>query len=787
MLSYICILNFKLKNIKIMKMLKQVLFLSLLFLQTGNLTAQKNTYNIIPQPAYLKPAAGQFIFDRDTRLFLDKNVGEEAAQAFFILAERLKTAGGMELTTTSVEKTNTIVCKLSKQLPQAESYRLTVGRNKVTVEAREPAGFFYAAQTIRQMLPPAIESKTWQKEVKWAIACCRIEDTPKYNYRGMHLDVCRNFSPKEEVMHYLDQLALLKINTFHWHLTDDQGWRIEIKKYPRLTEIGGFRNRTVIGHYNDQPRRWDNTRKGGFYTQQDIRDVIEYARQRHINILPEIEMPGHAVAALTAYPQYSCSGGAFEVEGLWGVFNDVYCTREETFGFLEDILDEVADLFPYQYIHIGGDECPKLRWSRCHACQERMKAEGLKDEHELQSYFIKRIGRFLETKNKKFVGWDEILEGGLAANATVMSWRGTEGGIAAARLGHDVIMVPSSALYLDYYQSQLVGEPVAIGGYVPLQTVYDYNPTPDELTASEAKHIWGVQANVWTEYMDNQNHREYMIFPRIAALAEIAWLANEKKDFADFKRRLPVLFRRYDRMGINYSRAFYNVTGEAAVRNGQLELALQSVDPSVEIRYTTDGAEVSPQSPLYTAPIRLGERPVTINALPLKDGNALSPPYIQSFIANKAAGQKIILSDEPAEKYKGKGSLTLTDCLQARYPLLGSEWLGYSGKDVEVIVEFDKPVSVTKITVGSTHQPGQWIYAPKSVECLISEDGKTFQSVGKVSCEEILKTSTKAIIETNAPAVKQLKTVVRNFGIIPEGEQGGGHLAWLFLDEISVE
>jgi hexosaminidase len=770
-----------------MKTIQQIIFILIILLQTQSLFSQTNNYNVIPEPLQLKPASGQFTFNQETRLFLDKNLNEETVQAFFVLAEHLKTAGGIDLKTTSTEKSNTIVCKLNKQLPQKESYKLAVDKNKITIEAREPAGFFYASQTIRQLLPPEIESKNLQSNVKWTVSCCQIEDTPCYQYRGMHLDVCRNFAPKEEVMHYIDQLAFLKINTFHWHLTDDQGWRIEIKKYPRLTEIGGFRNRTVIGHYNDQPRRWDNTRKGGFYTQQDIREVIDYAQKRFINILPEIEMPGHAVAALTAYPQFSCSGGPFEVEGLWGVFNDVYCTREETFDFLEDILDEVTGLFPYQYIHIGGDECPKLRWTRCHACQERMKAEGLKNEHELQSYFIKRIGRFLGTKGKRLIGWDEILEGGLASDATVMSWRGTEGGIAAARLGHDVIMTPSTALYLDYYQSQLPSEPLAIGGYVPLQTVYEYNPTPDELTPSEAKHIWGVQANVWAEYLPDKNQREYMIFPRIAALAENAWLPQKKKNYADFKRRLPSLFQRYNIMGINYSKAFYDVTGNTNVRNGKLELTLQTVDPKIEIRYTTDNSNVNEQSPLYSSPIRLGQTPVTVNAIPIENGKIVRKPYSQSFIANKAAGQKVILSSEPAEKYKGKGGLTLIDCIQARYPLLGSEWLGYSGKDVDVIIEFDEPVTVTKITVGSTHQPGQWIYAPKSVECFVSEDGNTFHNIGKVQHEAILKTKSKAILETVPLTIKKIKAEVRNFGIIPEGEQGGGNAAWLFLDEIKVE
>ncbi|MDR0864148.1 MAG: family 20 glycosylhydrolase [Candidatus Symbiothrix sp.] len=764
-------------------------FFTLIFLlSTLIVFGQKNEYNVIPQPVQLKPDAGQFTFNNQTSLFLDKGVNKEVSNAFFILAEHLKTAGGIDLQTTTTGKANGIVCKINNQLPKSESYKLQIEKDKIIVEAREPIGFFYAAQTLRQLLPSEIESQTKQANVKWTVPCCQIEDTPQYAYRGMHLDVCRNFSPKEEVMLYIDQLAFLKLNTFHWHLTDDQGWRIEIKKYPRLTEVGGFRNRTVIGHYNDKPRRWDDTRVGGFYTQEEIKEVIAYAQKRFINIIPEIELPGHAVAALTAYPQFSCSGGPFQVEGLWGIFNDVYCTREETFGFLEDILDEVADLFPSEYIHIGGDECPKLRWERCNACQERMKAEGLKNEHELQSYFVNRIGKFLSTKGKKFIGWDEILEGGnLAHDAIVMSWRGTEGGIAAARLGHDVIMTPSAAVYLDYYQSQLPSEPLAIGGYVPIQTVYNFNPTPAELTPAEAKHIWGVQANVWTEYMPNANQRQYMIFPRIAALAENAWLPAEKKNYTDFEHRLPSLLKHYNVMGINYSKAFYNITGAPSIQKGKLELALQTADPKAKIHYTTDGSPANTQSPLYTTPGVLGKTPVTLNAIPVENGGILSAPYSQSFIVNKAAGQKVTLSTEPTEKYKGKGVLTLTDCILARYPLMGSEWLGFLGKDVDVLIEFEQPVSVHKLTTGSAEHPGQWIYAPKEVEYFISENGTAFQSIGKLEREDMLKNDSKAILEIPAVEIKKLKVAVKNYGIIPEGEQGAGNGSWLFLDEIVVE
>jgi hexosaminidase len=540
-----------------MRTFKQITCILIILLQTQAMWSQKNEYNLIPQPRKLQPASGQFIFNSETGLFLDKGVQPEVADAFFILAERLKTAAGIELQTLSALGKNSIVCKLNPKLEKKESYRLTIEKNQITVEAREPVGFFYAAQTIRQLLPAAIESNEKQSNIQWKAPCCHIEDTPYYDYRGMHLDVCRHFSTKEEVMHYIDQLAFLKINTFHWHLTEDQGWRIEIKKYPLLTEVGGFRHRTVVGHNRNRPRQWDNTTVGGFYTQEEIKEVIAYAQKRFVNIIPEIEMPGHAVAALTAYPQFSCSGGPFEVEGRWGIFRDVYCTREETFEFLEGILDEVAALFPYEYIHIGGDECPKVRWSRCHACQERMKAEGLKNEDELQSYFIARIGKYLSAKGKKIIGWDEILEGGLTVkDATVMSWRGTDGGITAARAGHNVIMTPTTALYLDYYQSKRPDEPLAIGNYVPLKTVYDFNPTPDVLTPAQAKYIWGVQANVWTEYMPNQKQREYMIFPRILALAENAWIPQGRKNYPDFKRRLMALLRHYDVMGVNYFKGF---------------------------------------------------------------------------------------------------------------------------------------------------------------------------------------------------------------------------------------
>jgi hexosaminidase len=393
------------------------------------------------------------------------------------------------------------------------------------------------------------------------VPSCEITDEPRFAYRGMHLDVGRHLFPVEYIKRYIDMIALHKMNTFHWHLTEDQGWRIEIKKYPKLTEVGAFRKETIVGHAGKKPAVYDGKPYGGFYTQEDIRDIVAYAKSKFITVIPEIEMPGHSLAALAAYPELSCTGGPFEVGTKWGVFDNVYCAgKEETFKFLEDVLTEVIALFPSQYIHIGGDECPKTKWAKCPLCQQRIRQEGLKDEKELQSYFIRRIEKFLISKGKRLIGWDEILEGGLAPEATVMSWRGTAGGIEAAKQGHDVIMSPNKYVYLDYYQCEPEGQPLAIGGYLPLELVYSFNPQFSELNANEQKHILGLQGNVWSEYLSTPQYMEYMTYPRMFAISEIGWTPASKKDFEDFLARFEVQRKRYDKLGINYFKGDYRNT-----------------------------------------------------------------------------------------------------------------------------------------------------------------------------------------------------------------------------------
>ncbi|MDR0711533.1 MAG: beta-N-acetylhexosaminidase [Prevotellaceae bacterium] len=544
-------------------MIKKILLFGCAVLCTANLFAQRaKAVNIIPLPEKYTLQSGEFVVNAQTKIVLNANGNAQAQYAVERLNEQLKAAAGFSLpVATSGAGANTITCTLNPNLKNDEAYKLSVTKSAIRVEAKTPRGIFYAMQTIRQLLPVQIESKQQVAGVKWTIPCIEVEDAPRYSYRGLHLDVSRHFMSKDEVMQYIDLLAYHKMNTFHWHLTEDQGWRIEIKQYPKLTEVGAYRNRTLKGAYvAADKRQWDNTRYGGFYTQDEVKEVLAYAEKRFVTVIPEIELPGHAVAALTAYPQYSCTGGPFEVEGLWGVFNDIFCPKEETFTFLENILTEVADLFPSEYIHIGGDEAPKTRWSRCHACQEKIKKEGLKDEHELQSYFVTRIEKFLATKGKKIIGWDEILEGGITPSATIMHWRswgGSDTVVAnAIRRGNKVIMTPSSHAYLDYYQANPKTEPHAIGGYLPIWKVYAYEPTLPGLTTEESKRVLGFQGNVWTEYMPNFGHVLYMAYPRAAAIAEVGWTPKAKRSYDDFQDRLIQLMTRYDVMGIRYNRTF---------------------------------------------------------------------------------------------------------------------------------------------------------------------------------------------------------------------------------------
>ncbi len=500
---------------------------------------------IIPQPAKLQIDIGEFILDSDCFLQFDGNNQEMLRIAEF-LNDFLKKRYDFQLKNNG--KGKPVQFKLAN-LPTLgdEGYKLKVDKNRIEISANTPAGIFYGLQTLKQLMPLSAKGD------KLAIPALEIEDQPRFTWRGNLLDVARHFFPVSFLKKYIDILASYKLNVLQLHLTDDQGWRIEIEKYPELTEISHWRDETIKGHASHS-NEYDGRGYGGFYTQTQIREIIRYAAERYITIIPEIEMPGHASAALAAFHNLGCTGGPYRVETTWGIFKDVFCAgNEETFEFLQNVLDEVMQMFPSEFIHIGGDEVLKDRWKECSKCQARIKEEGLNDEYELQSYFITRIDKYLTSKGRRLIGWDEILDGGLAPGATVMSWRGTEGGIRAAKMGHDVVMSPHSHLYFDYYQSEdRNNEPLAIGGFIPLERVYSYEPVPAELGDIEALHILGAQANLWTEYIPSTRQVEYMLLPRIAALAETVWTPNELKDFSDFEMRILIDYKRLEKQGINF-------------------------------------------------------------------------------------------------------------------------------------------------------------------------------------------------------------------------------------------
>jgi hexosaminidase len=504
--------------------------------------------NIIPKPTQMLVAKGEWTLGAKTKIGAPADA--KWTKVAEMLAGQINKASGYAVKTAKGKGDITFSLSSDTSLGE-EGYRLLVAPKGVTIQAQTAKGAFYGVQSLLQLLPVEIFSPAVVNNVKWKVPYVTIKDVPRYAYRGLMLDVGRHFMPLDFVKKYIDLIALHKQNQFHWHLTEDQGWRIEIKKYPELTTIGSKRKETMKGHYGDQ--KYDGKPYGGFYTQAEIKEVLQYAEDRFVNVIPEIELPGHALAALAAYPQLGNNPDKiYEVGTKWGVYDDVYMPREETFKFLEDVLTEVIDLFPSKYIHIGGDECPKTQWKESRFAQDLIKKENLKDEHGLQSYVIKRVDKFITSKGRRMIGWDEILEGGLSPNATVMSWRGTEGGIAAAKERHDVIMTPNNFVYLDHYQADAKTQPIAIGGFTDLAESYSYDPTPKELSAEEAKHILGVQGNVWTEYMKTPAYVEYMVWPRAIALAEVAWTPTDKKDFADFSKRMEIHKKRLDYLGVNY-------------------------------------------------------------------------------------------------------------------------------------------------------------------------------------------------------------------------------------------
>lgn len=758
-------------------MKKNIFYFFLLIFLTISFQNTKLQY-VIPQPVKVDLLAGSFELSNSTIISVNC---DEALLDAKIFNEYLNDLYGFELKIENYSKLNNNIIRLEKMLRTdipPNSYEITMNPNEINISGEE---IHYGLQSLKQLMFNKVG-------MSFIVPCVHIIDYPRYSYRGMHLDCARHFFPKEFVKKYIDILAMYKMNYFHWHLTDDQGWRIEIKKFPKLTEVGAWRKGILTGRYKDKSRETDTVQYGGYYTQEDIKEIVKYASDRHITVIPEIEMPGHALAALSAYPELSCTGDKLDAAREWGVFEDIFCPREETFKFLEDVLSEVVELFPGQYIHIGGDEAPKDRWQKCPNCQDLIKKEGLKDEAELQSYFIRRIEKFINSKGKSIIGWDEILEGGLAPNATVMSWRGIEGGIEAAKQNHNVIMTPVEYCYFDYYQGDPRTEPIAIGGYTTVEKVYSFEPTPKELTVEQQKYILGAQANVWTEYIIEPEKVEYMVFPRICALAEVLWTPSEKKNYIDFKYRLKKHFEILDLMKINYSKAIYGLSvkyKQAPDKNG-IVVEITAPFSNSEIYFTTNGSESDLKSQKYSDLIIL-KNSCLLKAAYFENGIKQGNAFIQEFKINKATGQKITLLNQPKKRYSLGGAFSLVDGVTGILPWSGRDWLGFLGDDLNAIIEFKKKTKISKVIIDVLSAEQNWIYLPKEIEIFISTDGVKYESVKKVDMDYIKNYERNVEINFDKVNAEFVKVVAKNFGKIPAGKPGEGTDAWLFVDEISIE
>lgn len=760
------------------------------FLLPSTAAGQTADFNIIPRPQQVKVSNdAPFTLSAKTVISLGTN-SQDMKRNANMLASYIEQATGIRPAVGKSKNGTAIVLTIDKTIANAEGYKLDADAKQIRIAGASAAGVFYGIQTLRKSLP-LVNGKA----SKVSIPAVHIADAPRFAYRGTHLDVSRHFVTADSVRQFIDMLALHNINRFHWHLTDDQGWRIEIKKYPLLTQIGSKRAQTVIGHNSG---KYDGKPYSGFYTQKQIRDIVKYAADRYITIVPEIDLPGHMQAALAAYPDMGCTGGPYEVWQKWGVSDNVLCAgNDKTLTFIDNVLKEITQLFPSKYIHVGGDECPKTQWQKCPKCQARIKAlnleakDGHSAEERLQSYIITHASNYLKSLGRNTIGWDEILEGGLAEGATVMSWRGESGGIAAAKQHHDVVMTPNSYLYFDYYQSlDKANEPLAIGGYLPLETVYSYEPMPKELTADEARHIIGVQANIWTEYMPTFKQMQYMALPRLAALSEVQWSQPALKDYTSFTNRLTEFTHMYDRLGYNYAKHLYNVAIHVDSDNKWREILIHMTTAGkAEIRYTLDGTEPTVNSTLYTGAIVL-QKSAKIRAAAFRDGKRSSVTS-QDISFNKATACPVELIQPTHKNYTYKGGATLTDGLLGDKGFGTGRWLGFSGNDLEAVIDLKQNTDVSSVSLNTCVDKGSWIFDARNIEVSVSADGKSFTKVASKSLPALEEQTPDNIYtyeltfpQTTTRYVKVTATSEHN---IPEWHGGKGKPAFLFVDEISVK
>ena len=749
------------------------------------LLAQK-PISIIPKPVFVQQHTGIFEIDEKTSVHFDTDQLElKDAVSFF--KQAIKSISGYELAENGDSKSIIQLILDTQSGIYPEGYNLVVEDNLITLKAGDKAGLVYGIQSLLQILPPVRTNAALE------IPCMTIDDYPRFKWRGMHLDVSRHFFGPEVIKEYIDLMASYKLNVFHWHLVDDTGWRIEIKKYPKLTSVGAWRvdYNHIPWSQRPQAKPGETPDYGGYYTQEQIKEIVEYAALRNITIVPEIEMPGHIASAIAAYPELSCNQKA-QLPLTGGDYTGIssnYCAgNDSVFDFLENILTEVIDLFPSTYIHIGGDEVNKTSWEKCERCQKRIHDEGLKDEHELQSYFIKRIEKFLLCKNRKLIGWDEILEGGLAPQATVMSWRGESGGVEAAKMGHDVVMTPGKPCYFDHYQAGPAGEPLAIGGFNTLKTVYDYEPIPAALPTESKQHVLGAQANVWTEYIPTVSHLEYMVLPRMAALAEVVWLPAENKDWIDFNKRIQQHFKTYEQKGLNYCAGNATVAIKPVSSNGSLQVELSTELPGAEIYYTIDGSEPDNKSLKYSEPVNIISS-AYLKAVSVVNGKVMGQEAAsQHFVVHQAVGRNVDYLNPVSRYYQADGPNSLTDGVRGTGNV-GKYWHGIVGKDLVATIDLGEVKDVGSIALGCLQKYVDWIFMPEKVVFETSVNGRKYKQVGEVlnplapgEAEKIY--DFKVSIEALKARFIRVRAVCT---VCPEGHNGAGKPAWIFADEIIVE
>lgn len=744
-------------------------------------------YEIIPKPLDVNcKGDASFLLKDGVAVIYPENNRKMQDNAEF-LVDYVERQTGVKLTSHAGMPVDGAIClTLDLSDDNAEAYKLIVNDKRVCISGASEAGVFYGIQTLRKSLPVA-------QDINVNLSAVEIYDKPRFAYRGAMLDVARHFYTVDEVKTFIDMLALHNINRFHWHLTDDQGWRIEIKKYPKLMSVASERKETVAGRWYSGI--YDGKPYGGYYTQDELRDVIDYAAKRHITIIPEVDLPGHMQAALTAYPELGCTGGPYEVRTIWGVSQDVLCVGNDfTLQFVKDVLSEVADIFPSEYIHIGGDECPKVRWEKCPKCQERIKSLGLKSdakhtkEQRLQSYMIQEAAKYLKEKGKRIIGWTEILEGGLVPDATLMSWIGESGGIEAAHQHHDVIMTPNTYLYFDYYQSKKVeDEPLAIGGYLPIEKTYNYEPMPKELTKEEQQYIKGVQANLWTEYIPVFSQVQYMVLPRLGAAAEVQWTDPSKKDYKDFLRRVPHLVAVYDCYGWNCATHVYdvNVDMKADTVNHVLNVQLSTMadDP---IYYTLDGQDPTEKSLKYTKPFTI-DQSVVLKTMAVHPDRT-SKISVDTIRFNKATLKPVVLLQPNESRFSPDGPVVLVDGRNGNHSFDTGAWLAVAGNDLEAVINMQAETILSSASVHVYVRKDAWLFDARGFSVSVSSDNKNYKEVASQEYKQMQESDSDGIIEHELSfdpcKATYVKIKVISEKSMPDWHWDAGKAPFLLVDEI---